>query len=229
MGDGNLYEALQELRDYADDLIRARHGGVQSALQRYPARLTTDPVSGLVASVLPNVDFDGWLQARSSAWPQRCSTMRTGPIDPGGGRLTALGPRPKRGPGWPSGWPRSRSPPLRRPPPYLLGDPEEDSTDPTPSRPAPGSSKRLCRRSGTCRPGQSPARWASRRGIAPKCEAAGPCPINGVGPSLPWWPRWVRMAQRGSRVLPGISPGPDPSNVPRIVPSKVLGNSGFSS
>jgi hypothetical protein len=55
--------ALVELDDYAGDVRRANHHTVTNAVQRYVARMDSEPIASLAFAVLPSIDFDSWYEA----------------------------------------------------------------------------------------------------------------------------------------------------------------------
>jgi hypothetical protein len=53
-------QALEELDDYANDVRRSSHHTVTNAVQRYVARMDSEPLASLGLAVLPPTDFDTW-------------------------------------------------------------------------------------------------------------------------------------------------------------------------
>jgi len=57
-----LPQALQELCDCATDFKNAGYNGAQAGMRRFVACLDKDPLHSLLEAVIPDVNFDAWLE-----------------------------------------------------------------------------------------------------------------------------------------------------------------------
>lgn len=62
----SFHDALEELDNYADDVALASYQTATNAIQRYVARLDTEPLLSYSQQVLPVVDFDEWYENTQS-------------------------------------------------------------------------------------------------------------------------------------------------------------------
>lgn len=63
MYDTILRPAFRDLDEALDDFERAQYPSAESVLARFVAIMDDEPLSGFLRSVLPTVDFDGWITA----------------------------------------------------------------------------------------------------------------------------------------------------------------------